>query len=57
MAKTAKKAYVGPRAFDGEVTRAMPEHDQHYALTLEQIKEFPVIVWNESNSQWELEEN
>lgn len=57
MAKTKSPAYTGPRAFDGEVTRAMPESDQHYVLTLEEIKQFPIVVWNESNNQWELEEN
>lgn len=59
MAKTTAKnsAYIGARAFDGEVTRAMPEGSEHYALTLEEIKTFPVVFWNESNGQWELKED
>lgn len=55
-AKTTKKtAYTGPRSFDGQFTRAMPEDVEHYTLTMEEIRELPIVVWNESNNQWEFD--
>ena len=55
-AKTASKVYTGPRCFDGEFTRAMPEDREHYTITLDEIKTFPKLKWEESKQQWEFQE-
>lgn len=51
-----KKKYTGPRAFDGQLTRAMPEDITiHSALTAEDIQKLPVIEWNQTKQQWEIQ--
>jgi hypothetical protein len=51
-----KKKYTGPRAFDGQLTRAMPEDITiHSTLTAEDIQKLPVIEWNQTKQQWEIQ--
>lgn len=57
MTAKSKKKYSGSYAFDGKLTRAMPEDTAtHSSLTLDEIKTFPVVEWNESKKQWEYQE-